>query len=79
MDDLYDEYVIPPSNVTMREETCVNSRIRFGNFIGEAEESEDDSQHGIDASAYVYDQEYPEEEEVPEATGQELMEIDGSR
>ncbi|OBT54965.1 U5 small nuclear ribonucleoprotein component [Pseudogymnoascus sp. 24MN13] len=48
----------------------------FGNFIGEAEESEDDSQHGIDASAYVYDQEYPEEEEAPEVTGQELMEID---
>jgi hypothetical protein len=49
---------------------------RFGNFIGEVEESEDDSQHGIDAGAYVYD-EYPEEEAV-EATGQELMEIDGS-
>ncbi|TVY38655.1 116 kDa U5 small nuclear ribonucleoprotein component [Lachnellula occidentalis] len=47
----------------------------FGNFIGEAEESEDDSQHGIDAGAYVYD-EYPEE--APETTGQELMEIDGT-
>jgi U5 small nuclear ribonucleoprotein component len=47
---------------------------RFGNFIGEAEESEDDSQHGVDAGAYVYD-DYPEE--APEATGQELMEIDG--
>ena len=48
---------------------------RFGNFIGEeVEESEDDSQHGIDADAYVYD-DYPEE--APEATGQELMEIDG--
>lgn len=46
----------------------------FGNFIGEAEESEDDSQHGVDAGAYVYD-DYPEE--APEATGQELMEIDG--
>ncbi|KAH8679876.1 P-loop containing nucleoside triphosphate hydrolase protein [Tricladium varicosporioides] len=45
----------------------------FGNFIGEAEESEDDSQHGIDAGAYVYD-DYPEE--APESTGQELMEID---
>lgn len=47
----------------------------FGNFIGEAEESEDDSQHGVDAGAYVYDDDYPEE--APEATGQELMEIDG--
>ncbi|KAI9744413.1 MAG: hypothetical protein M1818_001942 [Claussenomyces sp. TS43310] len=46
----------------------------FGNFIGEAEESEDDSQHGVDAGAYVYD-DYPEDE-VPEATGQELMELD---
>ncbi|CZS95250.1 probable ribosomal elongation factor EF-2 [Rhynchosporium graminicola] len=46
----------------------------FGNFIGEAEESEDDSQHGVDAGAYVYDEEYPEEE--PEVTGQELMEVD---
>jgi U5 small nuclear ribonucleoprotein component len=48
---------------------------RFGNFIGEAEESEDDSQHGVDAGAYVYD-DYPEE--APETTGQELMEIDGN-
>jgi 116 kDa U5 small nuclear ribonucleoprotein component len=48
---------------------------RFGNFIGEVEESEDDSQHGVDAGAYVYD-EYPEEE-VHETTGQELMEVDG--
>jgi 116 kDa U5 small nuclear ribonucleoprotein component len=47
---------------------------RFGNFIGEAEESEDDSQHGVDAGAYVYD-DYPEE--APEATGQELMQLDG--
>ncbi|EHK98117.1 putative 116 kDa U5 small nuclear ribonucleoprotein component [Glarea lozoyensis 74030] len=45
----------------------------FGNFIGEAEESEDDSQPGVDASAYVYDD---EPDEAPEATGQELMEID---
>jgi len=49
---------------------------RFGNFIGEVEESDDDSQHGVDAGAYVYDED--PEEEAPEATGQELMEIDGS-
>ncbi len=48
---------------------------RFGNFIGEVEESEDDSQHGVDTGAYMYD-EYPEEE-APEVTGQELMEVDG--
>ncbi|KAG9232424.1 116 kda u5 small nuclear ribonucleoprotein-like protein component [Amylocarpus encephaloides] len=45
----------------------------FGNFIGEAEESEDDSQPGVDAGAYVYDD---DPEEAPEVTGQELMEID---
>lgn len=45
----------------------------FGNFIGEAEESEDDSQHGVDVGAYL-DDDYPEE--APEATGQELMEVD---
>lgn len=49
---------------------------RFGNFIGEAEEeSEEESQNGVDAGAYVYDEDYPEE--APEVTGQELMEIDG--
>ncbi|KAK6612720.1 elongation factor Tu GTP binding domain-containing protein [Botrytis cinerea] len=46
----------------------------FGNFIGEAEESDEESQHGNDASAYVYD-EYPEEA-PEEPTGQELMDLD---
>ncbi|KAI2616086.1 P-loop containing nucleoside triphosphate hydrolase protein [Hypoxylon sp. NC1633] len=46
----------------------------FGNFIGEdAEASEEESQHGVDAGAYL-DDEYPEE--APEFTGQELMEVD---
>ncbi|KAF3057220.1 Pre-mRNA-splicing factor cwf10 [Daldinia childiae] len=46
----------------------------FGNFIGEdAEASEEESQHGVDAGAYL-DDEYPEE--APEVTGQELMEVD---
>ncbi|KAI4870270.1 P-loop containing nucleoside triphosphate hydrolase protein [Hypoxylon rubiginosum] len=46
----------------------------FGNFIGEdAEASEEESQHGVDAGAYL-DDEYPEE--APETTGQELMEVD---
>jgi U5 small nuclear ribonucleoprotein component len=48
----------------------------FGNFIGEeAEASEEESVRGVDAGNYAYD-DYPEEE-APEATGQELMEIDG--
>jgi len=51
-----------------------NDVLRFGNFIGEAEESEEDSQHGVDAGDYVYDD---DPEEAPDVTGQELMEIDG--
>ena len=48
----------------------------FGNFIGEeAEASDEESVRGVDAGNYAYD-DYPEEE-APEATGQELMEIDG--
>lgn len=47
----------------------------FGNFIGEeAEASEEESERGVDAGNYVYD-EYPEE--APAATGMELMEVDG--
>ncbi|KAI1271787.1 P-loop containing nucleoside triphosphate hydrolase protein [Xylaria sp. FL0933] len=47
----------------------------FGNFIGEdAEASEEESQHGVDAGAYLDDDAYPEE--APERTGQELMELD---
>lgn len=47
----------------------------FGNFIGEeAEASEEESEHGVDAGNYVYD-EYAEE--APAATGMELMEVDG--
>ena len=47
----------------------------FGNFIGEVEASEEESDNGIDAGNYVYDDEYPEA--APEAAGQELMELDG--
>lgn len=70
MDDLYDEYEVSPCfECSKADKMC-----RFGNFIGEAEESEDDSQHGVDVGAYL-DDDYPEE--APEATGQELMEVDG--
>ncbi|KAI1366007.1 P-loop containing nucleoside triphosphate hydrolase protein [Xylaria arbuscula] len=47
----------------------------FGNFIGEdADASEEESQHGVDAGAYLDDDAFPEE--APERTGQELMELD---
>lgn len=47
---------------------------RFGNFIGEAAESEEASEAGIEASDYVYD----EAEDEPAVTGHELMEVDGT-
>ena len=47
---------------------------RFGNFIGEAEESDNESHHaGHDADAYL-DVEPAEEAEVND---QQLMEVDG--
>ena len=46
---------------------------RFGNFIGEAEESEEESQHGATGDAYV-DEDEAEEYGVP--NDQALMEID---
>ncbi|RKF75150.1 Pre-mRNA-splicing factor cwf10 [Golovinomyces cichoracearum] len=46
----------------------------FGNFIGEAEDSDDGSQHDIDADQYVYDKDDPEEQR--DDTGLELMDID---
>ncbi|KAI1002645.1 U5 small nuclear ribonucleoprotein component [Podosphaera aphanis] len=46
----------------------------FGNFIGEAEESEDETQQGIDAGAYVFDEN--ESEAAAEPSGLELMDID---
>lgn len=52
---------------------------RFGNFIGEAEESEEESsQNGANAPAFTYD-DLQEEEPAPDFTGQELMELDGMR
>lgn len=50
---------------------------RFGNFIGEAEESEEEeSQHG--GNGYrAYDLDDEEEEESP-ANKQQLVELDGS-
>ncbi|MCJ1361269.1 hypothetical protein MMC16_000367 [Acarospora aff. strigata] len=46
----------------------------FGNFIGEAEESEEESQHGDPgANAYVYDDEPEDESGVND---QQLMEVD---
>ncbi|KAM0799145.1 U5 small nuclear ribonucleoprotein component [Usnea florida] len=45
----------------------------FGNFIGEAEESEEESQHGATGDAYV-DEDEPQEDDV--INDQALMEID---
>ena len=48
---------------------------RFGNFIGEAEESEEESQHGgLGASAYVDDE---EPDDNAGTNDQQLMALDG--
>lgn len=55
--------------------SCTNVS-RFGNFIGEAEESEEESDHGANGhDAYVFDDE-ADNDGVPNY--QQLMEIDGS-
>lgn len=49
---------------------------RFGNFIGEADESDEESEHELNGrTAYDLDDEAPEEES---ANNQQLMEIDGA-
>lgn len=54
---------------------CANAHVfRFGNFIGEAEESEEESQDGAHVGGYVYDED--DEEEGP-PNDQQLMQIDG--
>ena len=56
-------------------EVYVNTSRRFGNFIGEAEESEDESQQGTNGhDAYVFDDEADEDGVTND---QQLMEIDG--
>ena len=49
---------------------------RFGNFIGEAPESEEeDLQNGDAGPSYVYDE---ESEAADEVNDQQLMEVDGT-
>lgn len=68
---------MPSSPCDTRFATDNSFLSRFGNFIGEeADASEDESQHGVDAGNYVYDDEYAEGEQG--AAGQELMEVDGT-
>jgi hypothetical protein len=76
MDDLYDEYVFLIPLLSEARSACTNDEAnRFGNFIGEEVESEEGSEVGVDADAYVYDDEA--DDAAPGVTGQELMEIDG--
>ncbi|MCJ1272699.1 hypothetical protein MMC21_000486 [Puttea exsequens] len=46
----------------------------FGNFIGETEESDEGSQQGANGNGYVYEEDEPDEDDVP--NDQALMEID---
>lgn len=54
----------------MRE--TANQAPRFGNFIGEEVESEEESGREDEAAKYVYD-----EDEEASAAGQEVMDLDG--
>ena len=50
---------------------------RFGNFIGEAEESEEESQQGVSGvDAYLDDEDVEEQATVND---QQLMEVDGMK
>jgi len=51
--------------------------IRFGNYIGEPGESDVEEEAADDVKQYMFDDEA--EEEAPEVTGQELMELDGKQ
>ncbi|KAI4265165.1 MAG: hypothetical protein L6R38_009613 [Xanthoria sp. 2 TBL-2021] len=46
----------------------------FGNFIGEAEESDEESQNGAVGGGYVYDE---DDDEVGPPNDQQVMQIDG--
>ena len=70
MDDLYDEYVLLTH---AQVPTALTYQSRFGNFIGEAEESEEESHHGATGDAYI-DEDEAEEHGV--SNDQALMEID---
>lgn len=50
---------------------------RFGNFIGEPEDSDIEQEQDVDANDYLYDQDEPDE--VTAAHDQQLMEVDGTR
>lgn len=56
-----------------------NCRVsRFGNYIGEEGESEEELQQGgVQRQSYAYDVESEEEEEEGAPADQQLMEIDG--
>ena len=60
-------------DINVQKETILTHRSRFGNFIGEAEESEEESQHGATGDAYV-DEDEADGDGVP--NDQALMEID---
>ena len=48
---------------------------RFGNFIGEPEESDVEEEVADDANQYLYDDEEPDAD--AEVNDQQLMEVDG--
>ncbi|KAK4992828.1 hypothetical protein LTR28_001186, partial [Elasticomyces elasticus] len=73
MDDLYDEWGNP---LHLSAGDSTDEHGRFGNFVGEPEESDSDAHGDASASANAYT--FSEEpEEQAEVNDQQLMEIDG--
>lgn len=52
------------------------TRSRFGNYIGEAVESEEEAQEETRPQAFAFDEAF-EDEEDEEPQDQQLMEVDG--
>jgi len=74
MDDLYDECAEYLSIQTCPKLIPCD---RFGNFIGEPEDSDIEQEQDVDANDYLYDQD--EQDEGAAANDQQLMEVDGMR
>jgi hypothetical protein len=74
MDDLYDECALYLPIQTNNELTLCD---RFGNFIGEPEDSDVEQEQDVDANDYLYDQD--DQDDAAAANDQQLMEVDGMR
>lgn len=56
---------------------CLSNAFRFGNYIGEPVESEEEAQDEAKPQAFAFDEAF-EDEEDEESQDQQLMEVDGA-